>query len=293
MADGVKVPADVLLTAKGLIDGGQVHDGLAQLLMASADSSGGQDCNDYFERTLGKLAEDKYLALGLQSDCEPKDVKKAYRKFVLKYHPDKNSHTTRIFHVIQGAYELLNDPKRREEYNSAYNSMPKTSFKSSTPARPQRKKPDPRARAPAAKPPPSAASSGGSRGGPPPPRQGRGSQKERGKAPLPKQKPRSKPQPQWPGKGGKGGKSGGGGKGGGKGGAGKEGSKEGRKASWEDFDNDWDSEEQQAERAARKVDIDRNKRKRTRHKPPGPPMPTARQSKYVPGAAPSIPGTVY
>jgi hypothetical protein len=64
-----------------------------------------------------RLSDSHYAALGLPSDSGRAEVKKAYRRLALAYHPDKNRHTTDLFRLIHDAYETLKDkhtPKRRE-----------------------------------------------------------------------------------------------------------------------------------------------------------------------------------
>ncbi|MDE1840193.1 MAG: DnaJ domain-containing protein, partial [Thaumarchaeota archaeon] len=64
-----------------------------------------------------------YQALGLQDGVSIKDVKSAYRKLALQYHPDKNSSDQESvkFKIITEAYQTL-----RAEYK---NSVAKSSAK--------------------------------------------------------------------------------------------------------------------------------------------------------------------
>lgn len=62
---------------------------------------------------------DYYNILGIARDASDEDIKRAYRKLALKYHPDKNpdADPTR-FQEIQAAYETLSDAEKRRDYDN-------------------------------------------------------------------------------------------------------------------------------------------------------------------------------
>jgi curved DNA-binding protein len=67
------------------------------------------------------MAEDYYKLLGLEKGATAEDIKKAYRKLALKWHPDKNPNNKAAeerFKKISEAYAVLSDPKKKEEYDT-------------------------------------------------------------------------------------------------------------------------------------------------------------------------------
>ena len=68
------------------------------------------------------LEKDFYQVLGVDRSASGKDIKKAYRKLAQQYHPDTNpgdeAAETR-FKEITEAYDVLSDPKVRQEYDQA------------------------------------------------------------------------------------------------------------------------------------------------------------------------------
>lgn len=63
--------------------------------------------------------KDYYKILGVEQDADLKEIKKAYRKFALKFHPDMNAaeDAEEKFKEVAEAYEVLKDTNRRAEYD--------------------------------------------------------------------------------------------------------------------------------------------------------------------------------
>jgi len=65
--------------------------------------------------------KDYYQILGVDENASSEDIKKAYRKLAVKYHPDKNPGNIKEaeakFKEISGSYYVLSDGKRRAQYD--------------------------------------------------------------------------------------------------------------------------------------------------------------------------------
>ena len=62
---------------------------------------------------------DYYEVLGIDKNATETEIKKAYRKLSMKYHPDKNKEkdATDKFKEVQEAYDVLSDSSKRSQYD--------------------------------------------------------------------------------------------------------------------------------------------------------------------------------
>ncbi|XP_037385444.1 dnaJ homolog subfamily C member 21 [Talpa occidentalis] len=73
-----------------------------------------------------------YEALGVRRDASEEELKKAYRKLALRWHPDKNldnaAEAAEQFKLIQAAYDVLSDPQERAWYDNHREALLKGGF---------------------------------------------------------------------------------------------------------------------------------------------------------------------
>jgi hypothetical protein len=121
-------------TAQNDSDGGRFHDAILgfektkQLLEKEKESGSHriscivadlkarveQELNDHLRLLEGNF----FVALGLHQGCQPKQVRKAFRSFVHRFHPDKTAgvDTRALFRVGLAAHEVLSNSDLRDSY---------------------------------------------------------------------------------------------------------------------------------------------------------------------------------
>ncbi len=66
-----------------------------------------------------------YEVLGVDNDASSDEIKKAYRKLSMKWHPDKNPNDKKAeekYKEITSSYTVISDPKKRKEYDFSLNN---------------------------------------------------------------------------------------------------------------------------------------------------------------------------
>lgn len=67
------------------------------------------------------MKKDYYKILGVSKDASKDDIKKAFRKLSIKYHPDRNQGDKKAedkFKEVAEAYEVLGDDEKRKQYDN-------------------------------------------------------------------------------------------------------------------------------------------------------------------------------
>ncbi|XP_055579809.1 LOW QUALITY PROTEIN: dnaJ homolog subfamily B member 12-like [Falco cherrug] len=90
--------------------GGEAGRGGRRALEGSAGAS---------ERGRARWGKDYYRTLGLSRGASGEDVRRAYRRQALRFHPDKNKEpgAEEAFKEVAEAYDVLSDPKKREIFD--------------------------------------------------------------------------------------------------------------------------------------------------------------------------------
>ena len=74
---------------------------------------------------------DYYELLGIERSASANDIRKAYRKLAMKYHPDRNPNDAEAearFKEVSEAYEVLSDPTKRQQYDQFGHDGLKSAF---------------------------------------------------------------------------------------------------------------------------------------------------------------------
>lgn len=72
------------------------------------------------------MIKNHYQILGISRIADNKEIKKAYKKLAIKFHPDKNNgdkYFEERFKEIQESYEVLINPEKKSEYDRIYDSF--------------------------------------------------------------------------------------------------------------------------------------------------------------------------
>jgi len=104
--------SEVLEKARQLVGRNDLHGSLATLLVFKKEIAGEKSkalgvLDARIQPLLKELSQNSYTALGITRTATESEVKKSYRQLALKYHPDKCSATTELFHCIQNAYDRI------------------------------------------------------------------------------------------------------------------------------------------------------------------------------------------
>jgi len=110
--------------SQGFSSGGNPFGGAGGF---SGFNFGGGGGGQQFQRPEPKPSKDLYKVLGLEKDATEDQIKKAYRKLALKWHPDKfqgnekeKEEANNKFKEISEAYSILSNKDKRQKYDNGF-----------------------------------------------------------------------------------------------------------------------------------------------------------------------------
>ena len=127
--------------ARGYIKRGNVYMELKMFDDARADFQKAKDLDPNVAGVEGYLNDanknaekarkrDYYAILEIDKNADEKEIKRAYKKMAMKYHPDRNSESEeskkmaeKKFIDVNDAYSVLSDPKKRSMYDQGYDPL--------------------------------------------------------------------------------------------------------------------------------------------------------------------------
>ncbi len=127
--------------ARGYIKRGNVYMELKMFDDARADFQKAKDLdpnisgvegylNDANKKAESARKRDYYAILGIDKNADEKEIKRAYKKMAMKYHPDRNSESEeskkmaeKKFIDVNDAYSVLSDPKKRSMYDQGVDPL--------------------------------------------------------------------------------------------------------------------------------------------------------------------------
>lgn len=103
-------------------NGGNSNDGNIKTTIEESDTKSSRTYTKEQEEAVKKIIANKsdyYKVLNLNKDCSENDIKKAYRKLALKFHPDKcvAPRTDEAFKIIAQAFDKLSNSDTRAYYD--------------------------------------------------------------------------------------------------------------------------------------------------------------------------------